>query len=836
MPDKKRDMNLYAGAIIALIFVAFSFSGLAPFERLERNIYDRTTALSDPGDQRATPVTLIDIDDKSLNELGSWPWPRRVIAEMISLLDRKGAGPIGLDIPFMERENNPGLVEVKTFREKYDTRSRAEGVTTFGKWVLDNLDQIEKRLDHDRGLIESVGSHPVVLPLTVRSGSQKAADNRDGTLLSKHSLDSSSISSSLKERSSVAQLASPFHELALSAEGLGHTHLLTHHPVEGRSHPVFIHYKGYLLPSFPVRLAMVYLNLQPKQVPVKDDRMVLKGRSIPLEQGLMLIRIHDDRMPFPRFSFTDLLKSEKLQAGLKGKIVLIGTTHSQSRQPDIPGMPGMGESGLIAQILQEILQDGYMARPFFMPYVEIFLILLAGIASALFFPRWGQAVRLFTTLGAVVLILIVCVGLSMMGFWFNPVYAACCLIAVYLYVLFKSLFLSETLGGDSRETNRLLGLSYQSQGLLDLAFEKFQKLQMNNETKDLIYNLGLEYEKKQLTEKALTAYEYIHKGGGFRDLDDRIPQLKALDKSSTLGSYDMNSEPGILSESEPTAHSQVGRYEIIGQLGRGSMGLVYKAQDPKIHRLVAIKTIRFSDEFDEDVIQEIKARFFREAEIAGQLSHPSIVIIHDVGDDGELTYMAMEYLEGEDLDKFTKKGKLLSFRRVLDIVARIAEALDFAHKTDVIHRDIKPANVMLLKNGTVKVTDFGIAKAISSSRTKTGVILGTPNYMSPEQIMGQKIDSKSDIFSLGVLFYQLITGELPFHGENLSGLLYQITQVKHPSPRQYNPKIPRVCEQILDKALDKDPAKRFRSAGDMAKVIHLLGEKIDQLRKKKAAE
>ena len=263
------------------------------------------------------------------------------------------------------------------------------------------------------------------------------------------------------------------------------------------------------------------------------------------------------------------------------------------------------------------------------------------------------------------------------------------------------------------------------------------------------------------------------------------------------------------------------------------MGLVYKAQDPKINRLVAIKTIRFSDEFDEDVIKDIKERFFMEAEIAGKLSHPAIVTIHDVGDDRDLTYMAMEYLEGEDLEKFIIKENLLPIRTVLDVVAQIAEALDFAHGEGVIHRDIKPANVMLLKNGQVKVTDFGIAKAISSSKTKTGVILGTPNYMSPEQIMGQKIDSRSDIFSLGVLFYQLLTGELPFHGDNLSGLLYQITQVKHASPKSYNQKVPKVCEQILDKAMTKDPAKRFRNAGEMAHIIRALIKKMDQLRAKK---
>jgi serine/threonine-protein kinase len=166
----------------------------------------------------------------------------------------------------------------------------------------------------------------------------------------------------------------------------------------------------------------------------------------------------------------------------------------------------------------------------------------------------------------------------------------------------------------------------------------------------------------------------------------------------------------------------------------------------------------------------------------------------------------------------------------------VAEALDFAHKADVIHRDIKPANIMLLKTGGVKVTDFGIAKAISSSRTKTGVILGTPNYMSPEQIMGQKIDPRSDVFSLGVLFFQLLTGDLPFQGDNLSSLLYQITQVSHPPLRNYNAKIPKVCERIIDKALAKNPKNRFQTAGQFARVLRLLASRIEELKRKRSVK
>jgi serine/threonine-protein kinase len=251
---------------------------------------------------------------------------------------------------------------------------------------------------------------------------------------------------------------------------------------------------------------------------------------------------------------------------------------------------------------------------------------------------------------------------------------------------------------------------------------------------------------------------------------------------------------------------------------------------------LAIKTVRFLDEFDEDVVEEMKRRFFKEAEIAGKLTHPSIVTIHDIGEDGDLTYMAMEFLEGINLEKYATRDRLLPLSRVLHVVASVAEALDFAHGAKVIHRDIKPANIMILKAGGIKVTDFGIAKAISSSRTKTGVILGTPNYMSPEQIMGQKIDPSSDIFSLGIVFFQLLTGELPFKGDNLSSLLYEITQKRHPKLQDFGRKLPAAMDQITDKFLAKNPRERFKSAGEVARTLGILAKRLEEIQEGRAAK
>jgi serine/threonine-protein kinase len=200
-----------------------------------------------------------------------------------------------------------------------------------------------------------------------------------------------------------------------------------------------------------------------------------------------------------------------------------------------------------------------------------------------------------------------------------------------------------------------------------------------------------------------------------------------------------------------------------------------------------------------------------------------------VGQDYDLSYLVMEFLTGENLKEYCEKENLLPLRRVLNILAQTADALDYAHRHEVIHRDIKPANIMLLENDKIKVTDFGIAKAVSDSKTKSGVVLGTPNYMSPEQINGHDLDGRSDLFSLGVVFYELLTGQLPFSGSSLANLFYQITHGNHPSPRQFNPRVPKPVEQILDKALEKTPDNRFQNAGELAHYLRMLIEKMDEL-------
>ncbi len=828
-------INPLLGAITALVFIALSYYGLPVFDLLDGRIYDAEMNLSSPRESWKSSVVLIDIDQKSLKNLGQWPWPRHILARMVDKLHANGAKQVGLNIPLVDEESNQGLKEIVAFQEKLDAYAQGKEKTELFTWTQENLEKLQKDLDNDRILVNSLQQSGIVfLPVFAREGKDGPVFEKDEiSVLSENFLRQAKNSASPGEESLPSLTAMPFYDMARAAQGLGHGNVTFNRRSTVRFHPAFIRYKNALLPSLPLRMAIASSNQKPGQVLAEPDRILLQDTAIPLVKGKMLISYRLGRDTLSRYSFIDILKSAKTPQTIKGRHVFIGFSSGESQLIPTPISSDMSKNELSARILDNILNKDFISRPAFLVHVEALAMLLLGCFATLLFPKMRILPRLGWTLGLTALtVALSFILFTMMQTWFRATSIGTFMIVIFLVFSVKDLLSGERVTQQSLETNRLLGLSFQSQGLLDLAFDKFKKLPLDNETKDLIYNLGLEYERKRLINKAIEAYGFVNKGGGFRDLDERIAKLKDSDKSSTLGSHGLTKESNILDDTSTETVTKLGRYDILGTLGKGSMGLVYKALDPKINRLLAIKTIRFSEEFDEDVISEIKERFFREAEIAGQLSHPSIVTIYDVGEHRDLTYMAMEFLEGNDLENYISKKNLLPFRKVLDVVSRVAAALHYAHKHDVIHRDIKPANIMLLDRGGVKVTDFGIAKAISSSRTKTGVILGTPNYMSPEQIMGQKIDQRSDIFSLGVLFFQLLTGETPFHGDNLSSLLYQITQVKHPAVREYNPKIPQVCEKIIDKALAKNPNKRFKTAGEMGQFLKLLASKLDQLMKK----
>ena len=268
----------------------------------------------------------------------------------------------------------------------------------------------------------------------------------------------------------------------------------------------------------------------------------------------------------------------------------------------------------------------------------------------------------------------------------------------------------------------------------------------------------------------------------------------------------------------PMTPPKLGRYEVVDEIGKGAMGVVYLARDPLIGRLVALKTFRIGYSVRDQELEQFRIRFMREAQSAGILSHPNIVTIHDVVEQTEegLAFIAMEYVRGTTLKALLQSDQPMSLQFIVDLVSQIAEALDYAHAHRVIHRDVKPANILITADNKVKITDFGIARLDTSNLTQEGQLLGTPNYMAPEQIQGKEIDHRADLFALGVVLYEMLTRHKPFQGENLTVVSHRIVYDHFTPPKEYARDLPPGVEQVLDRALDKDPARRYQRAKDMA--------------------
>ena len=307
----------------------------------------------------------------------------------------------------------------------------------------------------------------------------------------------------------------------------------------------------------------------------------------------------------------------------------------------------------------------------------------------------------------------------------------------------------------------------------------------------------------------------------FRDLEQKLARSKQLSETVILGGGGGGrTNASILEGGGGAEKPMLGRYQIEKELGKGAMGVVYLGKDPKIGRVVAIKTMALAQEFEADELVEVKERFFREAETAGRLSHPNIVTIYDCGEEHDLCYIAMELLKGKDLVPYTKPDNLLPIEKVVSVIARVADALGYAHSQNIVHRDIKPANVMFeLESDSVKVADFGIARITDSSKTKTGMVLGTPSYMSPEQLSGKKVDGKSDLFSLAVSLYQMACGKLPFEGDSMAQLMFRIANENAPDILTINPSLPPALVAFLEKSMAKEAEQRYQTGEEFATAL-----------------
>ncbi len=825
------------GLVITLLFLYFLRAGF--LDTMGLTAYDVMMRWrGDPESQ--SPVVMVDIDDDSIEKLGRWPWPRSLIAQGIEKINSGDPKGIGLNIIFSEPEESAGLAALKELETLFSTTFPTQGDDA-RTGFLEAIQDARTRLDNDKVLTEALkASDRVILPVHFKGtgiiGQPVTAPN---PILVGQSIRNVTNPLEIENQIPIAgEVILPIDPFLEASKGFGHINLDYDADGTARREMLLYGYGNLYVPSYTLRLAAFYLNIPMEQVSVQLGEAISLGPiQIPTtDKSELLVSFKGPGGSFKSYSFFDVINDKIPSSVFKNKLVLVSASATGVFNPlSTPTDAAMPVGEFSAHTISSILNQQFIRKPFWSDLAEFLMILMIGFVITLVLPRLKalNAGIVFWSL------LVILIGGSIFlfvskGLWMQVTYPVLQLILGYIGVVSIKYFITETskekVEGESAETNRQLGVSFQSQGMLDMAFDKFRRVPVDDEMKDILYNLALDFERKRQLNKAAAVFEYIEAyDPKFKDVRDRKTKLIQVSETMVFGDSFLGGsggDDGMLATATGTRPT-LGRYEVMKQLGKGAMGIVYLGQDPRINRTTAIKTFRFGDDIEPEDAKKLKEKFFREAESAGTLSHPNIVTIYDAGDEQDLAYIAMEFLEGEDLEIYTKKDHLLSLRNVVAYVADIADALDYAHQKGIVHRDIKPANIMLLKTGIVKITDFGIARITASSQTQTGVVKGTPYYMSPEQFSGEKVDGRSDIFSLGTMTYQLLTGKLPFFGESPPALMHQIMNVSHPDPRKFNPKIYKPLVSILDKALEKSKEKRYQRASTMSSHLKQLGKRID---------
>ena len=814
---------------VLVVLAIFLFNRATNFvDTLENRFYDYgiTQSAKKPSDQ----IAIVAIDDQSVSSIGRWPWSRDVQAKLIEQISAGKPKAIVNQIFYPEPQIEKGLPFLSKIREI------ASAEASSGNTTLDNITKIaaegEAALNADARLAQAFASAGNVVGLvTFTSGDARGKPDKnlmEGTL---KSLVKAPSGFGLE----VAGILEPIDVLSKAINSAGHGNKPVDIDGALRTEPLLADYYGQFVPSLGLMAALKGLNLGPADVKVLDEDSVVQIGKLRIgtnQQGVMRPFYYadkDGKTPFSSDSAFDVMSGKVQVSKYAGKIVLLGPT-AAGVGVEFPTPLGRGMTPLeqTAHVTSSILSEHFVTTPWWTELAGTLAVLLIAAYLIALLPRLSAGhAALITAVLFVALLATSYVLLSRYSRWLLFIFPAVLLVIGHLALTTKRFLVTEAgkLKSDeeSAETNRMMGLALQGQGQLDMAFDRFRRVPVSDALMDNMGNLALDFERKRQFNKAQAVYEHManldksHKG-----LDAKLNRARNLSETVILGGGGHHPGGTLLLDGGGVEKPMLGRYQVEKELGKGAMGVVYLGKDPKIGRVVAIKTMALSQEFEGDELTDARERFFREAETAGRLQHQNIVTIFDAGEEHDLAFIAMEFLKGKDLVDACKEGALLPIAKVLSIVERVAQALAYAHKQNVVHRDIKPANIMYaLDTDTVKVTDFGIARITDSSKTKTGLVLGTPSFMSPEQIAGRRVDGRSDLYSLGVMLYQMLTGVLPFRGDSMAELMYKIANEEAADIRVARAELSPKVAHIVALALSKKPETRYQDGDKFAADLRM---------------
>ncbi len=833
----KRDW--FIGLVITLLFLIFGEIGLfSAFDRQAYNLGVKFSAAREPNEK----IVVVAIDDKSLQTLGAWPWSRDVLAESMKLLTSTKPSVIGFTMPFDTGQYQAGLTSLaelrKTLTKQRKLSRSVNRVLRQTESALQGDDNLAKTFKSGGRIVLSMQYIPTTEPLPGLTPSLPKYMQR--FTLPRVSINGKSergFGWPSPEVTRASELFPPIEKLAKQVGGVGVFSFAEHF----NSEPLIVQYGREFLPSFALMLATRSKGMSMQHIESRTSiSPMLGGKDLGADIDFNIYpRFYGDKNGKPAFkvySLIDVLDGSVDRSEFTNRIVIVGLTSPRLAQPRLtPGGQSISPTLATAHTVSSLLNGDIYRLPEWAGWALRGIILVLGLYLMFILGRFRTNTAFFLSL---FLILMIFNGhfvlMSSQALWLPMMTAVVMLIAGHLVLGTRQSFnarLSQV-QDDLSAANRQLGQSLHVQGNLDQAFEKYRACKIDASMLSQLYNLGLDYERKRQFNKAVSVFKLIQQHDPkYNDVEDRVQQNEQASNTVVLAGRDtIGPGPTLISSKEGIQKPKLGRYQIDAEIGRGAMGMVYLGHDDKIGRTVAIKTMMLSEEFEEDMRDEVRTRFFREAEAAGRLDHPNIVTVYDVGDEQDLAYIAMDYLKGKDLTAYVTPKTLLPVSEVFEIIASMALALDYAHQQHVVHRDIKPANIIYDKQKRIaKITDFGVACLTDASKTKTGTVLGSPYYMSPEQLAGKKVDGRADLFSLGVTLYQMLSGELPFKGESIANLMYNIANEKHPDIRRYRADLPNCVNNVVNKSLQKEAQSRYASGKQMATAMKRCQEHIKEM-------
>jgi serine/threonine-protein kinase len=818
--------------LITLLVVVLNLNGFGVLDGIQSSIDDflcSFTAL----ESKSTDIIIVNIDGASQDEYGNWPWNHDLIGDLLAACGTGEPSAIAFDFEIKENgfQDSAGYTDI----------------------LSDQISWVKN----------------TVLPYDIALAQFRSGRTQNPKYLFDNALSVSDPLGELEEGSTmqVRKVFLPPQKVLESKPMLGFEYIMPDDDRVIRYHPMVMNYNGYYYPSLPLRAAAAFLNTSADLIVVNENENIQVGfnREIPIKnESHMHVSFPKDNR-YRTLSAKSVLGEGFNLKQLKNKMILItADDFSDNQYFKTPVNKRASKVFVTAAIIDNIISGNLITATNRTGLWQLLILFILGCVCAFVLPQVNTMYRWMILFGSLFILTNVNYFLfSSFQILPNTVYIG---LEIILFMLVSPLLDSDLIKGESDKkaskpvyipkivlsdedknksetidedvpVRQLVDSHDDSANIKtahiqlpeediaeesndDEAEKESQVLQDDYQAIDLDENEAdndSEQDESESGSNRIVAYEaddndQLDHFDNDIDLDDEEPEPEFESELSenTQDSQEISDTSGL---------KQLGRYQISGTLGKGAMGHVYKGVDPAINRPVALKTIRLDFVNDPEEMEELKVRLHCEAQAAGKLSHPNIVTIYDVGSEGHLQYIAMEYLEGQTLEEMIKKKVKFNFRILSKVIMQICSAMEYAHDHDIIHRDIKPANIMVLPDYTVKVMDFGIARIDSNSLTKTGIAMGTPNYISPEQLKGQNVDKRADIFSLGVVIYEMLLSKRPFKGENITSLIYSIINDEPDKPSNINPQIPLLFDHIIEKALKKDPADRYQSAKNLMNDI-----------------